>query len=189
MCQHQAPTLHCLSQQQYLQQKLEQEVRFSGGAGAGQVQLIGLINWAVYEEAAPALRCLSVLPLRCIISGSDGVDWRLGVNQFEPTLGLNLWADSSVSVQLSESCPPSQHLLFGLSRPPRRVKLTTLSHTPGFLTVLPDGFTRAYLQRIPLPFPDSQDYLLKINICLNLSVSGCSLHVGQVNSQHYDNII
>ncbi|MEQ2178740.1 hypothetical protein GOODEAATRI_017279, partial [Goodea atripinnis] len=159
-------------------------VRFSGGAGAGQVQLI---SWAVYEEAAPALHCLSVLPLRCITSGSDGVDQRLGVNQFEPIPGLNLWADSSVSLQLSESCPPSQHLLFSPSRPPRRVKLTTLSHTPGFLTVLPGGFTRAYLQRIPLPFPDSQDYLLKINICLNLSVSGCSLHVGQAGSQHYDN--
>ncbi|MED6287533.1 hypothetical protein CHARACLAT_017315 [Characodon lateralis] len=120
-------------------------VRFSGGAGAGQVQLIRLISWAIYEEAAPALHCLSVFPLRCITSGSDGVDQRLGVNQFEPFPGLNLWADSSVSLQLSKSCPPSQHLLFGPSRPPRQVKLTTLSHTPGFLTVLPGGFTRAYL--------------------------------------------
>ncbi|MEQ2306322.1 hypothetical protein AMECASPLE_007021, partial [Ameca splendens] len=97
----------------------------------------------------------------CITSGSDGVDQRLGVNQFELIPGLNLWADSSVSLQLSESCPPSQHLLFGPSRPPRQMKLTTLSHTPGFLTDLPGGFTRAHLQRILLPFPDSQDYLLK----------------------------
>ncbi|MEQ2230575.1 hypothetical protein ILYODFUR_030776 [Ilyodon furcidens] len=109
------------------------------------MQLIRLISWAVYEEAAPALRCLSILPLRCIMSVSDRVDQRLGVNQVEPIPGLNLWADSSVSLQLSESCPPSQHVLFGPSRPPRQVKLTTLSHTPGFLTVLPGGFTRAYL--------------------------------------------
>ncbi|KAK5602955.1 hypothetical protein CRENBAI_017266 [Crenichthys baileyi] len=96
----------------------------------GQVQLIRLISWAVYEEAAPALRCLSVLPLRCMTSGSDGVDQRLEVNQFEPIPGLNLWADSSASLQPSESCPPSQHLPFGPSRQPRQVKLTTLSLTP-----------------------------------------------------------
>ncbi|MEQ2286840.1 hypothetical protein AMECASPLE_006511 [Ameca splendens] len=88
------------------------QVRFSGGAGAGQVQLIRLISWAVYEEAAPALRCLSVLPLRCITSGSDGVEQRLGVNQFEPIPGLNLWADSSVSLQLTNPVhPPSTSCL------------------------------------------------------------------------------
>ncbi|MED6254954.1 hypothetical protein ATANTOWER_002482 [Ataeniobius toweri] len=86
---------------------------------------------------------------RCITSGSDGIDQRLGVNQFELIPGLNLWADSSVSLQLSKSCPPSQHLLFGPFRPPRLVKLTTLSHTPGFLTVLPGGFTRDYLCHWP----------------------------------------
>ncbi|KAK5614623.1 hypothetical protein CRENBAI_012738 [Crenichthys baileyi] len=53
-------------------------------------------------------------------SGSDEVDQRLEVNQFEPIPGLNLWADSSASLQPSESCPPSQHLPFGPSRQPRR---------------------------------------------------------------------
>ncbi|KAK5615259.1 hypothetical protein CRENBAI_003826 [Crenichthys baileyi] len=111
----------------------------------GQVQLIMLISWAVYEEPAPALRCLSVLPLRCTTSGSDGVDQRLEVNQFEPIPGLNLWADSSASLQPSESCSPSQHLPFGPSRQPRRVKLTTLSHTTGSMTISPGGFPCAYL--------------------------------------------
>ncbi|KAK5610225.1 hypothetical protein CRENBAI_008804 [Crenichthys baileyi] len=66
---------------------------------------------------------------RCMTSGSDGVDQRLEVNQFEPIPGLNLWADSSASLQPSESCPPSQHLPFGPSRQPRQVKLPlSLSH-------------------------------------------------------------
>ncbi|MEQ2258362.1 hypothetical protein XENORESO_017315, partial [Xenotaenia resolanae] len=74
----------------------------------------------------------SAVTKQCITSGSGRVDQRLGVNQFEPIPGLNLWDDSSVSLQLSESCPPSQHFLFGSSRPPRWVKLTTLSHTQDF---------------------------------------------------------
>ncbi|MEQ2310271.1 hypothetical protein AMECASPLE_007151, partial [Ameca splendens] len=158
----------------------------------GQVQLIRLINWAVYEEAAPALRCLSVLPLWCLTSGSDRV---------EPSLELNLQADSSVSHQRSESCPPSQHLLSAPSQRTRRSKQATLSYTTGSMTIPPRRVSLhlpvsctissgafSEVQFVTLLFSRSQTvpvlFPVPRIICLNKhslisSVSGCSLHVGQ----------
>ncbi|MEQ2214397.1 hypothetical protein XENOCAPTIV_004999 [Xenoophorus captivus] len=118
----------------------------------GQVQLIRFINWAVYEEAVPALRCLSVLPLRCLTSGSDGVDQRFK-NRSEPSPELNLQADSSVSHQRRESCPPSQQLLLAPSQRTRRSRRAILSYTTGSMTIPPGGFPCAYLQTVPVLFP------------------------------------
>ncbi|MEQ2197746.1 hypothetical protein XENOCAPTIV_002765, partial [Xenoophorus captivus] len=66
-------------------------------------------------------------------------------NRSEPSPELNLQADSSVSHQRSESCPPSQHLLSAPSLRTRRSRRATLSYTTGSMTFPPGGFPCAYL--------------------------------------------
>ncbi|MED6286654.1 hypothetical protein CHARACLAT_008313 [Characodon lateralis] len=66
-------------------------------------------------------------------------------NGSEPSLELNLQADSSVSHQRSESCLPSQYLLSAPSQRTRRSRRATLSYTTGSMTIPPGGFPCAYL--------------------------------------------
>ncbi|MED6233138.1 hypothetical protein ATANTOWER_007282 [Ataeniobius toweri] len=100
-------------------------------------------------------------------------------NRSEPSLKWNLQADSSVSHQRSEFCPPSQHLLSAPSQRTRRSRRATLFYTTESMTIPPGGFPCAYLQTVPALFPVPRIICLNIHSLIS-SVSGCSLHVGQI---------